>query len=49
MLVESGADIEARTDEGHMPLHKAAGSDRVEVAKLLIEAGADVEARNTSY
>ncbi len=43
LLVEHGADVNAKDKYGNTPLHKAYDAD---TAKLLIENGADVNARN---
>ena len=42
----AGADAEARDKEGVTPLHRAAGSDRVDAIMALLAAGADVDARD---
>src|SRR5262245_289366 len=42
ILVEAGADIEARSFESFTPLMFAVASDRAEVVKLLIARGADL-------
>jgi uncharacterized protein len=46
LLVEAGADVNARFEGGHSetPLHWAASSDDVEVLDALLDAGADIEA-----
>ena len=47
-LISEGADVNAKTEYGHTPLHSVStGSGNAEIAKLLIEAGADVNTRNT--
>jgi ankyrin repeat protein len=45
MLVEAGADVNARFDGRHTeaPLHWAASSDDVEVLDALLDHGADIE------
>lgn len=45
-LIEQGADIEAKTDNGSTPLHWAAASGHTDVANLLLEKGADIEAKD---
>lgn len=40
-LIEQGADIEAKTDNGHTPLYM----DNVDVVKILIDNGAEVSFR----
>lgn len=45
LLIEAGADLEARTDDGGTALYMAASTDHVNVANLLIEAGVDIDAR----
>jgi ankyrin repeat protein len=44
ILIEAGADPNARSPGDETPLHWAASSDDVEVAKALVDAGADIEA-----
>jgi ankyrin repeat protein len=46
LLLDKGADIEARGPEGLTPLIKAAAYGRTGVAALLIERGAQIEARD---
>ncbi|MBC6439217.1 MAG: ankyrin repeat domain-containing protein [Rhodospirillales bacterium] len=43
--VSSGADIEARDEDGLTPLHVAAGFGTAESVKALIDAKADIEAQ----
>jgi ankyrin repeat protein len=46
ILVDHGADVTARADNGWTPLHVASSCGSVEVARFLIEHGADSTARN---
>lgn len=45
-LIEKGADVNAKGQEGTTPLMFAAGRGHTEVARLLIEKGADVNAKS---
>lgn len=45
LLVEHGADVNARQTAGFTPLHAAAANGDVELARLLLAAGADSTAR----
>ena len=45
-LVEAGAEVNARADDGRTPLMFAAqGTPSAEVIQALVEAGAEVDAR----
>lgn len=46
LLLEKGADIEARDKEGNQPLYYAVIMDNKDMVRLLLEKGADIEARN---
>jgi ankyrin repeat protein len=46
VLVEHGADMAARNDEGYSPLHVASKNGHVDVARFLVEHGADMLARD---
>lgn len=48
LLIDQGADVNAKDNNGTTPLHIAAGQPRVEMAKMLIDHGADVRARTSS-
>ncbi|MGC1244975.1 MAG: ankyrin repeat domain-containing protein [Spirulinaceae cyanobacterium] len=45
-LLEHGAEIDARDDEGYVPLHSAATCNNKNVVQLLIKQGANVNAKN---
>lgn len=45
VLIEHGANVNARAASDFTPLHESAASGKVEFAKLLLEHGADVNAR----
>ena len=45
-LLEKGADVNARDDDGWTPLHVAALQGRLDVARLLLERGADAGVRD---
>ena len=46
LLLESGADVNARDNHGFTTLHFTAQEDLPEMARLLIAKGADVDARD---
>ncbi len=46
ILVDAGADIDAREEDGETPLHYAVWRSELDVAALLIEFRADLEIRN---
>ena len=45
-LIERGADVDAKDNNGWTPLHWASDSNHIEIAKLLIDRGADVDAKD---
>ena len=45
-LLERGADVNARQQQGWMPLHEAAGGGKLEILDLLLEHGAKLNAKN---
>ena len=46
LLIDKGAQVEARNFGGSTPLHYAASQGHIEIVRLLCDRGADVEARN---
>ncbi len=43
LLLERGADIEARSPEGHTALHEASHQGQIEAVRLLLEHGAKID------
>jgi len=48
LLVENGADVSAKDEDGWTPLFYAAGGGKKEVVEILISNGADVNATDDS-
>ena len=46
LLIDKGAQVEAKDSDGWTPLHSAALRGHVEIVRLLCDRGADVEARD---
>ncbi len=46
LLIEKGADINARNNEGRTPLLYATVTNNTELSRLLIEKGADIHAKD---
>ena len=44
VLIDAGADFEAKEEEGRSPLHKACNSGHLDIVKLLVRSGAGVRA-----
>ncbi len=49
LLLEAGADVRARDDDGYMPLHLAARYGTAEAVRALLRAGAAVDARARGF
>jgi ankyrin repeat protein len=47
-LIDRGADIEAKDEDGRTPLHYAVGKNSLDVTRLLIDRGADIEAKDNT-
>ncbi|KAH3767710.1 hypothetical protein Pelo_408 [Pelomyxa schiedti] len=47
LILEHGADVDAKNFQGETALHKAVWADHIDVARLLIHAGASLTATNT--
>ena len=45
-LIDRGAEVDARNENGWTPLHWAAWDNSLEVARLLLDRGAEIDARN---
>ena len=45
-MLDRGADVAARDDDGETPLHEAATHSDLEVIRLLLERGADASAQD---
>ena len=45
-LVEEGADIEAKNNEGHIPLVWASCCGYLEIVEFIVDKGADIEAKD---
>lgn len=48
VLLEAGADVNARNEDGGTPLHSAAARAHAKAVKRLLKEGADVNAKNKS-
>jgi ankyrin repeat protein len=46
LLIELGADVEARDKDGQTPLHVASQAGPLDIARMLIEHGAEVSAQD---
>lgn len=47
-LLEDGADVETRDEQGNTPLHLASRAEHHMIVQFLLDSGADVEAQNGS-
>lgn len=48
LLVELGADVNIKSDEGETPMHYACISEQLEAAKQLIKYGCDTTVKDES-
>mmetsp|Transcript_6485 Transcript_6485/g.15317 ORF Transcript_6485/g.15317 Transcript_6485/m.15317 type:complete len:96 (-) Transcript_6485:1645-1932(-) len=48
LLLEAGADVDAKANDGSTPLHMASLSGCFESSRLLLDAGADADAKRTN-
>ncbi len=48
LLVEQGANINARSNDGITPLYQAVHSGYTDIVKFLVEQGADIKAKNSN-
>ncbi len=46
LLIDKGAQIEAKDSDGWNPLHNAAMEGHIEIVRLLCDRGADIKARS---
>ncbi|KAI6171449.1 hypothetical protein M3Y97_01045800 [Aphelenchoides bicaudatus] len=49
LLIESGADVNAKNNRGDTPIHRASQNGYIEIVKFLVEKGADVNATNKDH
>jgi ankyrin repeat protein len=49
ILLERGADLEARNQQGETPLFMAVMNGKTDILKILLEKNADKEARNNAH
>ena len=49
LLIEHGADIDAKSNDGNTPLHDAAQENSLDVASLLIDRGANTDGIDLSW
>jgi len=48
VLIENGADINSKNDDGETPLHRSVANGRDECVRLLLSHGADMDAKSNS-
>ena len=47
LLLQNGAEVNVKSNDGYTPLHYAAIRGHVEILHLLVENGADIEAQDS--
>jgi ankyrin repeat protein len=48
IMIDAGADVNIKNEDGDSPLHFSAYYDRYEISKMLIDAGADLDMQEDS-
>jgi ankyrin repeat protein len=49
LLLDNGANVHFRDDNGQTPLHRASDGNHVDVMRLLLQHGADVDVQDNGY
>ena len=48
-LIDRGAEVDARDEDGRTPLHRAASNNSLDVARMLIDRGANTDGKDLSW
>ena len=48
-LLDRGAEVDARDEDGRTPLHRAASNNSLDVARMLIDRGANTDGKDLSW